>query len=199
MLPALTRNRIRGLDQDITGIGTPRADELVRTYVGVVCEVEVDRDIGEIAVKRFFVAQNCGQIINPDGLRNRIESNVVQTVSRVLKEEVLFSQSKVTSVMDLIDRPDQVPWGAGEPTAAMVPAAIGNAVFDAIGVQIAVTVPDDMPLLWLRRGTSGADGYQVRQPIANFRAQESACSLCLYEKSDGLARHSPTGRPAEYS
>ena len=127
--------------------------ELVRTYVGVVCEVEVDRSSGEIAVKRVFVAHDCGQIINPDGLRNQIEGNVVQTVSRVLKEEILFSQSRVTSVdwasypilrfsevpevaMDLIDRPDQVPWGAGEPTAAMVPAAIGNAVFDAIGVRL---------------------------------------------------------------
>jgi nicotinate dehydrogenase subunit B len=127
--------------------------ELVRTYVGVVCEVEVDRNNGEIVVKRFFVAHDCGQIINPDGLRNQIEGNVVQTVSRVLKEEILFSQSKVTSldwasypilrfdevpevVMDLIDRPDQVPWGAGEPTAALVPAAIGNAVFDAIGVRL---------------------------------------------------------------
>jgi nicotinate dehydrogenase subunit B len=127
--------------------------ELVRTYVGVVCEVEVDRETGEIAAKRFFVAHDCGQIINPDGLRNQIEGNVVQTVSRVLKEEILFSQSKVTSVdwasypilrfpdvpevvMDLIDRPDQVPWGAGEPTAAMVPGAISNAVFDAIGVRL---------------------------------------------------------------
>jgi nicotinate dehydrogenase subunit B len=127
--------------------------EMVRTYVGVVCEVEVDRDSGEIAAKRIFVAHDCGQIINPDGLRNQIEGNVVQTVSRVLKEEILFSQSKVTSVdwasypilrfpevpeivMDLIDRPDQVPWGAGEPTAAMVPGAIGNAVFDAIGVRL---------------------------------------------------------------
>jgi nicotinate dehydrogenase subunit B len=127
--------------------------ELVRTYVGVVCEVEVDRNNGEILVKRFFVAHDCGQIINPDGLRNQIEGNVVQTVSRVLKEEILFSQSKVTSVdwasypilrfeevpevvMELIDRPDQVPWGAGEPTAALVPAAIGNAVFDAIGVRL---------------------------------------------------------------
>ena len=125
----------------------------MRTYVGVVCEVEVDRETGEIAAKRFFVAHDCGQIINPDGLRNQIEGNVVQTVSRVLKEEILFSQSKVTSVdwasypilrfpdvpevvMDLIDRPDQVPWGAGEPTAAMVPGAISNAVFNAIGVRL---------------------------------------------------------------
>jgi CO/xanthine dehydrogenase Mo-binding subunit len=38
--------------------------------------------------------------------------------------------------MELIDRPDQVPWGAGEPTAALVPAAISNAVFDAVGVRL---------------------------------------------------------------
>jgi nicotinate dehydrogenase subunit B len=43
---------------------------------------------------------------------------------------------EVPKVVDLIDRPDQVSWGAGEPTAAMVPAAIGNAVFDAIGVRL---------------------------------------------------------------
>jgi nicotinate dehydrogenase subunit B len=127
--------------------------ELVRTYVGVVCEAQVDRDTGEIKVKRFFIAHDCGQIINPDGLRNQIEGNVVQTMSRVLKEEVHFNRSNVTSldwasypilrfpdvpdvVMNLIDRPSDLPWGAGEPTAALVPAAIGNAVFDAIGVRL---------------------------------------------------------------
>jgi nicotinate dehydrogenase subunit B len=127
--------------------------ELVRTYVGVVCEVEADRKSGIIAAKRFFVAHDCGQIINPDGLRNQIEGNVVQTVSRVLMEELKFSQSRVTSVdwnsypilrfpdvpqvvIDLIDRPHQVPWGGGEPTAALIPAAISNAVFDAIGVRL---------------------------------------------------------------
>lgn len=127
--------------------------ELVRTYVGMVCEVEVNRKTGDVAAKKFFVAHDCGQIINPDGLRNQIEGSVVQTVSRVLKEEVRFNRSRVTSVdwasypilqfpevpevvMDLIDRPHEVPWGAGEPTAALVPAAISNAVFDAIGVRL---------------------------------------------------------------
>src|SRR5580692_6685451 len=127
--------------------------ELVRTYVGVVAEVQVNTKSGEISAKRFWVAHDCGQIINPDGLRNQIEGNVVQTVSRVLKEEVTFDRSMVTSlnwatypiltfpelpevIIDLIDRPNEVPWGAGEPTAALVPAAIGNAVFDATGVRL---------------------------------------------------------------
>ena len=46
--------------------------ELVRTYVGVVAEVEVDRSSGEIRVPKFYVAHDCGQIINPDGLKNQL-------------------------------------------------------------------------------------------------------------------------------
>jgi CO/xanthine dehydrogenase Mo-binding subunit len=127
--------------------------ELVRTYVGAVAEVEINRSSGEIKVTRFYVVHDCGQIINPDGLKNQIEGNVIQTVSRTLVEELKFNRSMVTSldwesypiltfpqvpeiVMDLVDRPNERPWGAGEPTAAVVPSAISNAVFDAIGVRL---------------------------------------------------------------
>jgi nicotinate dehydrogenase subunit B len=127
--------------------------ELVRTYVGAVADVTVDKRNGKIKVDRFYVAHDCGQIINPDGLKNQIEGNVVQTISRTLKEELQFSRSTVTSVdwktypiltfpevpdvaIDLIDRPNEVPWGAGEPTAAVVSAAISNAVFDATGARL---------------------------------------------------------------
>jgi nicotinate dehydrogenase subunit B len=127
--------------------------ELVRTYVGAVADVEVDRATGEIRVKRFFVAHDCGQIINPDGVKNQIEGNVVQTVSRTLMEQVTFNRSRVTSVdwasyriigfpdvpdvmIDLIDRPHEKPWGCGEPSAAVVSAAISNAVFAATGARL---------------------------------------------------------------
>jgi CO/xanthine dehydrogenase Mo-binding subunit len=36
----------------------------------------------------------------------------------------------------LIDRPAEVPWGAGEPACAVVPAAISNAIFDATGARL---------------------------------------------------------------
>jgi CO/xanthine dehydrogenase Mo-binding subunit len=52
--------------------------ELVRTYVAV------NRRTGAVQVQRFYVA--CGQVINPDGLKNQIEGNVMQTVSRTLIE-----------------------------------------------------------------------------------------------------------------
>jgi len=36
-------------------------------------------------------------IVNPDGLRNQIEGNVIQAISRTLKEEVTFDRSRVSS------------------------------------------------------------------------------------------------------
>jgi nicotinate dehydrogenase subunit B len=37
---------------------------------------------------------------------------------------------------DLIDRPQERPWGAGEPCAAVVPSAIANGVYDAVGIRL---------------------------------------------------------------
>ncbi len=127
--------------------------ELTRTYVAVIAEVEVDRASGVIKVPKVYLAHDCGQIINPDGLRNQLDGNVIQMVSRTLIEELKFDRSHVTSldwesypvitfpdvpeiVIDLIDRPGSPPWGAGEPAAAVVPSAISNAVFDATGVRL---------------------------------------------------------------
>ena len=156
-LARLSKWRERPKDRNaeiVTGSGLAYDNyELVRTYVGVVAEVEVKRKTGELAVKRFYVAHDCGQIINPDGLRNQIEGCIVQTVSRTLKEEVTFDRSMVTSldwssypiltfsevrdvVIDLIDQPELVPWGGGEPTCAVVPSAIAGAVFEATGVRL---------------------------------------------------------------
>ena len=39
-------------------------------------------------------------------------------------------------VIELIDRPSETPWGGGEPSSAIVPAAIGNALFEATGTRL---------------------------------------------------------------
>jgi nicotinate dehydrogenase subunit B len=115
--------------------------------------VEVNRQSGEIRVTRVSLGHDCGQIVNPDGVKNQIEGGVIQTVSRVLMEEVKWDRTKVTSVdwasypiirfpdvprvdVVLIDRPREAPWAAGEPMAVVIPGAIGNAVFDATGVRL---------------------------------------------------------------
>ena len=123
------------------------------TYVAIGMEVAVDRASGAVKVQRIACAHDCGLMINPDAVRAQVEGNILQTLSRSLFEEVTFDRSRVTSldwssypiltfpdvpevVIDLIDRPTEKPWGAGEPSAAIVPAAISNAIFDATGVRL---------------------------------------------------------------
>ncbi len=105
--------------------------ELVRTYVGAVADVEIDRTTGKVRVPRFYLVQDCGQIINPDGVKSQLDGNIIQTISRTLIEEVKWDRSMVTTLdwasypiitfpevpelhYDLIDRPNERPWGAGE-------------------------------------------------------------------------------------
>jgi CO/xanthine dehydrogenase Mo-binding subunit len=125
-----------------------------QTRVAVIAEVDVDRSSGRVWARKFTVAHDCGQIINPDGLHHVIENNIVQATSRALWEEVRFDNNNVTSVdwrtypiLDMtdapaqidivtIDRPEIAPSGAGEAATRPVAAAIANAVFDATGVRI---------------------------------------------------------------
>jgi nicotinate dehydrogenase subunit B len=124
------------------------------TRVAAIAEVDIDRSTGKIWVKRFVVAHDCGQIINPDGLAKAIEGNVVQGISRTLWEEVKFNDKAVTTadwvsypILDitespekietvLIDHPEIAPSGAGEPSIRPLAAAIANAIFDATGVRM---------------------------------------------------------------
>ena len=124
------------------------------TRVAVIAEVDIERASGKIWARKFTVAHDCGQIINPDGLAKCIEGNIVQGVSRTLWEEVTFDRNAVTSVdwvsypiLDITETPGQVdvvlinhpelpPTGAGEPSIRPVAAAIANAIFDATGVRI---------------------------------------------------------------
>src|SRR5260370_5556261 len=65
------------------------------SVVAVTAEVEVDKSSGEVTVKKIAVAHDCGLIINPDGLKNQIEGNVIQGTSRALMEEVKFDSSGI--------------------------------------------------------------------------------------------------------
>ncbi len=127
--------------------------ELVRTYVGVVVDVEVDITMGDVRIQKVYVVHDCGQIINPNGVRAQIEGSVIQTISRTMKEEITWDRGMITSLdwatypilrfselpeikIELIDRPTEKPWGAGEPSAAVIPSAISNAIFDATGARL---------------------------------------------------------------
>jgi CO/xanthine dehydrogenase Mo-binding subunit len=100
--------------------------------VGAVADVEVNASNGKIRVTRFSIVHDCGQIINPDGIRYR--STVT---SRDWATYPILRFPDIPDIeIDLISRPTEPPWGAGEATAAIVPAAISNAVFDAAGIRL---------------------------------------------------------------
>jgi nicotinate dehydrogenase subunit B len=123
-------------------------------YCSVVAEVEVNQDTGRVSVKRLVIANDCGPISNPDGLKNQLEGGALQGMSRALSEEVTWDDQKVTSIdwrtyrplylgadvptieTVLINRPDGKAMGAGETAVTVVPAAIANAIFDATGARI---------------------------------------------------------------
>jgi CO/xanthine dehydrogenase Mo-binding subunit len=122
-------------------------------YVATVAHVQVDTASGAVRVKRMVVAHDCGLIINPDGLRNQIEGNVIQSLSRALKEEVHYDERRLTSVdwrtypiltfsevpdvdVILIPRPHDTAVGAGEPATTTTAAAVANAIFDATGARV---------------------------------------------------------------
>lgn len=125
------------------------------TRVATIVDVVVDRESGQISVPRVVVAHDCGLVVNPDGLINQVEGNIVHGISRTLIEELTFDNAHVTSrdwagypilrfenIPDSIEvvlvnnNPEVPSQGAGEPSHCQIGAAIGNAVFDATGVRL---------------------------------------------------------------
>jgi CO/xanthine dehydrogenase Mo-binding subunit len=119
-------------------------------YCAAVAEIEGDADI---RVKKLWLAADVGEAINPDGVVNQVEGGAIQATSWVLKERVRFDRSRITSTswtdypilkfsetpqveVELIQRSEIDPVGAGEAAHSPVTAAIANAVFDCLGVRV---------------------------------------------------------------
>lgn len=117
-----------------------------------IVDLVVDTLSGEITVERVVIGQDTGTMINPDGVRHQIHGNVIQVLSRSLKERVRFSDGKVAArewssypiltfaevpAVDVVLMPRQgePPLGAGESASVPGPAALANAIFDATGVR----------------------------------------------------------------
>lgn len=120
-------------------------------------EVEVDTETGRVHVRRMRVATYAGKVINPTLAGLQMDGNVSFGVGQSLLEEMVYDESGQLAnpnmsdymVPSFKDLPDQFgsdlledpaglaePHGIGEGTTAPVPPAIGNAIFDAVGVRI---------------------------------------------------------------
>ncbi|MGW1421159.1 molybdopterin cofactor-binding domain-containing protein [Bradyrhizobium manausense] len=119
-------------------------------YCAAIAEIEGAEDI---RVKRLTLAVDVGEAINPDGVINQIEGGAIQATSWVLKERVRFDRTRITSTswtdypiltftevpavdVEIIQRPEIEPVGAGEAAHGPVTAAIANAVHDCLGVRV---------------------------------------------------------------
>ncbi|MCL5424491.1 molybdopterin cofactor-binding domain-containing protein [Halomonas sp. NPDC076908] len=117
-----------------------------------VIELKVNVKSGRIVVEQLYVGQDAGLMVNPAGVRHQVHGNVIQMLSRTLKERVTFEEGLPTSkewggypilrfselpAIDvlLLDRPELPPLGVGESASLPGAPAIANALFDATGVR----------------------------------------------------------------
>jgi nicotinate dehydrogenase subunit B len=134
------------------GYGVSCVDYL-GTYVATMAEVEVDKSSGKIQVKRVVIAQDMGEVINPEGAKIQMEGCVTMGLGYTLSEEIRFRDGaildknfdtykiprfswvpKIETV--LVHNPSLAPQGCGEPGICNMGAVISNAVFDAVGARI---------------------------------------------------------------
>ncbi len=122
-------------------------------------EVEVDTETGVVRVIRFVTAIDCGKAINPMAVEGQIEGAIQQGIGFCLTEDYRidpqtgtvasdnYDRYKMPGTLDMpevkviiVDKPDpQGPFGAkgvGEAGMVGVAPAIGNAIYDAIGIRI---------------------------------------------------------------
>ena len=142
-------------------IGTAALSSMPYTpvFAAQAAEVKVDRDTGQVKVLRYVQAQDVGTAINPMAVEGQLDGGVVQGIGRALTEDQQFdpdtgavrNPSFASYLMPLaIDLPEMEiilvdvpapdgPFGAravAEPPGFGPPAAIANAVYDAVGVRI---------------------------------------------------------------
>ena len=143
------------------------------SFCAQVAEVEVDRETGQVKLVETSVAHDCGLAINPMDVEGQLQGCVAMSQGMALSEEFIwdngqmlnpsFSDYRIPLPLDvpevkpiIVESVDpEGPFGAkdaGEPPAHLGPAAIANAVYDAIGVRIKkLPITPDKILQALRR------------------------------------------------
>jgi CO/xanthine dehydrogenase Mo-binding subunit len=128
-------------------------------YFAIAVEVSVERNTGDVRIERAVAAIDCGQIVNPDGVRNQVEGGILQSTSWSLFEQTTFDTQRITSYdwgaypimrfssipktveVHLIDRPGKPFLGVGEAAQGPTAAVLANAIMNATGARIR-----DLPL-----------------------------------------------------
>ena len=122
----------------------------IGNYAAVIAEVSMGQSV---RVTRVYAAIDCGCIVNPDGVLNQIQGGIVQATSWALKEQVKHDTTRITSrtwedypiltfsevpkmEIEFINRPQEESLGVGEGVTGPIAPAIGNAIFNAMGIRM---------------------------------------------------------------
>jgi CO/xanthine dehydrogenase Mo-binding subunit len=123
-------------------------------YCAVAMEVEVNRDTGDVAIKRVNAVTDAGEPVNPDGIRSQIEGAIIQSLSWSTREMATFDTTKRTSfdwsgypisrfsnvpeslTVDIVPSRGLPFLGAGEAGQGPAAAAFANAVADATAARL---------------------------------------------------------------
>ena len=122
-------------------------------YFAIAIEISVERDTGQVQIERVVAALDCGQIVNPNAVRNQIEGGILQSASWTLFEQTTFDTRQITSFdwsaypimrfsavpkkleIHLIDRPGAPFLGVGEAAQGPTAAVLANAIANATGYR----------------------------------------------------------------
>lgn len=122
------------------------------TWVGGAVQLHVDRQTGFVDVQKIWLVVDCGTVVDPDSARAQCEGAALWGLSMALCEGTEFENGQVRdrnldsyTPLRMIDTPEvvvefvdstEVPVGLGEPGTTVVAPAIGNAIFEAVGVRL---------------------------------------------------------------
>ena len=146
-----------------------------------VCELEIDRATGAVAIERYTIVDDFGRVINPLTLAGQVHGGTVQGIGQALYEGCVYDpesgQLLTASFLDYgLPRADNVPGfafafnevpttanrlgvkGAGEAGAIGAPPAVINAIVDALA-EFGVThvdMPATPEKLWRIIHAAGA-------------------------------------------
>ncbi len=123
-----------------------------------VAEVAVDTETGVVRVKQIVAVQDCGLIVNKLGCESQVAGGVIMGLNYALFEEIILDRTtgravnpdmefyKLGGIADMpkivihmMDMPERGVIGIGEPPTISTHAAVGNAIFNAIGVRVPET------------------------------------------------------------
>jgi nicotinate dehydrogenase subunit B len=123
------------------------------TYVAAIAEVEVNKNNGEVKVKRIVCVQDMGLSINPEGAKIQMEGSITMGLGYALKEDIHFNNGEITDLnfdsydiprfswlpkieAEILDKKNEDPQGGGEPAIVLMGAVVANAIYDAIGARV---------------------------------------------------------------